>query len=98
MVVTNLSLYREYQKTINLVSSEIACDFVRLDVKSKIISSQFMAAWRDTRRIFSHICRNSATTFADRTLVKNFSSEVYSYTMNLVNEKEMLCQLLQKTK
>jgi len=98
MVSTNLSLYREYQKVISLVSSEIACDFVRLDIKTKIIKSQFMAAWRDIRRIFSNICRNSATTFADRTLVKNFSSEVYSYTKNSANEKVMLCRILRKKK
>ena len=98
MVATNLSLYREYQKIISLVSSEIACDFVRLDIKTKIIKSQFMEAWRDIRRIFSNICRNSATTFADRTLVKNFSSEVYSYTKNSVDEKVMLCRILKHQK
>lgn len=98
MVATNLSLYREYQKIISLVSSEIACDFVRLDIKTKIISSQFMEAWRDIRRIFSNICRNSASTFADRTLVKNFSSEVYSHTKNTVDEKVMLCRVLRKKK
>lgn len=82
MVVTNLSLYREYKKVINLVSDEVRCDFERLDVKTKIIKSQFMDAWKDVKRIICNLCKYF-TSHDDKKRLNDFCSEVYIHTIVL---------------
>jgi hypothetical protein len=96
MVVTNLSLFREYQQIINLVNEDIRYDFLRFDVKNKIIKSQFVTAWKDMRRVFSNLCCDSNTSLADRKRVSDFCSKVYSHTSDSIEEAK--CQILQKTK
>jgi len=79
MVLTNLSLYREYKKVINLLSTEVKQDFEYFDVKSKIIKSNFLTAWGDIQIIRFSLSNNPDANFLDKKHVNELYSKVYSH-------------------
>jgi len=84
MLLTNLSLYREYKRVTNLLSAEVKRDFEYFDVITKIRRSEFLAAWDDIRCIYSHLCSDPNSSFMDKKRVNELSSKVYSHTMVLI--------------
>ena len=84
MVVINLSLYRERQEAIRIISSKISSDFQRFDIE-KI--SGFIDAWNTTQDIYLRLCNDPSVTSSDRKRINELKSKIFRDIMILMKDE-----------
>lgn len=81
MVVINLSLYRERQEAIRIISSKISSDFQRFDIEKL---SGFIDAWNTTQDIYLRLCNDTSITSSDRKRINELKSKIFRDIMILM--------------
>jgi hypothetical protein len=84
MVVINLSLYRERQEAIRIISSKISSDFQRFDIE-KI--SGFIDAWNTTQDIYLRLCNDPSLTSTDKKRINELKSKIFRDIMILMKDE-----------
>lgn len=84
MVVINLSLYRERQEAVRIISSKISNDFQCFDIEKL---SGFIDAWNTTQDIYLRLCNDPSLTSTDKKRINELKSKIFRDIMILMKDE-----------